>query len=147
MEREGNRSLPADFVRFAIVGGIGFIVDAGILSALVSWFGLNVYASRAVSFSIAVLATWALNRQWVFGDWKARHASAVGAEYVRYVVVQTVGALTNLAVFVAVLVAVPDLIRYPVVPLAIGAVAGLLVNFAGARLWVFARNATLPKVR
>ena len=146
MALEGNRSMATDFARFAIVGGIGFVVDAGILTALVSWFGFNVYASRAVSFTAAVLATWALNRQWVFGDWKARHARAVGAEYLRYVVVQTVGALTNLAVFVAVLAALPNLIRYPVIPLAIGAIAGLLVNFAGARLWVFTRNATNPKV-
>jgi putative flippase GtrA len=143
---DGNRPLPTDFARFAIVGGIGFVVDAGILTVLASWLGLNVYASRAVSFATAVLATWALNRQWVFGSLKARHARAVGAEYLRYVIVQTVGALTNLVVFVAVLAAVPGLIRYPVVPLAVGAVAGLLVNFAGARAWVFRRNATGPKV-
>jgi putative flippase GtrA len=143
---EGDRSVPTDFARFAIVGGIGFVVDAGILTVLASWLGFNVYASRAVSFATAVIATWALNRQWVFGGLKSRHARAVGAEYLRYVVVQTVGALTNLVVFVAVLAAVPGLIGYPVVPLAIGAIAGLLVNFAGARAWVFRRNATGPKV-
>ena len=146
MESEDNRSMPAELARFAIVGGIGFVVDAAILTALLSGLGFNVYASRAVSFATAVLATWALNRQWVFTNGKARHARAVGAEYLRYLVVQTVGALVNLGVFVVVLAMEPDLIRYPVVPLAIGSVAGLLVNFAGARLWVFARNTASPKI-
>ena len=146
MAHEGDRSVPTDFARFAIVGGIGFVVDAGILTGLTSWLGFNVYASRGVSFGTAVLATWALNRQWVFGNWRARRARAVGAEYLRYVAVQAIGALTNLGVFVSVLAAIPDLIRYPVVPLAIGAIVGLLVNFAGARAWVFRRNAADPKV-
>jgi putative flippase GtrA len=137
VDSEARPSTSGDLARFAIVGAIGFVIDAGILTALVSWFGFNVYASRAVSFATAVLATWALNRQWVFGSLRATRARAVGAEYVRYLLVQGAGALTNLAVFAAVLAWVPDWLRYPVIPLAIGAVAGLLVNFSGAKLWVF----------
>ncbi|MEO8303954.1 MAG: GtrA family protein [Betaproteobacteria bacterium] len=138
LERTGT--VPTGLARFALVGCVGFALDAGILTALVS-LGFNVYASRAVSFTIAVLATWGLNRKWVFASGDGRQARGAGAEYLRYLLVQVVGALSNLGVFVAVLSIVPDLIRFPVIPLAIGAVAGFLVNFGGARFWVFARPA------
>lgn len=54
------------------------------------------------------------------------------AEFLRYLLVQILGALANLGVFVAALKAEPELIAHPVIPLAIGAGAGLLVNCAGA---------------
>jgi putative flippase GtrA len=126
-----------EFVRFAVVGVAGFVVDAGVLTLLVSLAGWNVYAARCVSFGFAVLVTWLINRRWTFANRSMPGASAAGAEYARYLVVQVIGALANLGVFVAMLALQPALIRYPVVPLAIGAVAGLLVNYFGARAWVF----------
>jgi putative flippase GtrA len=137
-----GRTVGGELLRFAVVGAIGFVVDAGILTWLVSFIAWNVYAARAVSFGVAVLVTWLVNRSWTF----AHRGSAVpapagaGAEYARYLTVQVIGALANLGVFVAVLAVWPRLVAYPVVPLAIGAVAGLVVNFVGARHWVFARR-------
>ena len=54
------------FASYTTVGIIGFIVDAGILSALVHVWQWPHYTARAVSFSAAVTVTWALNRRWVF---------------------------------------------------------------------------------
>ena len=136
------RAVGGELFRFAVVGTIGFVVDAGILTWLVSFLAWNVYAARAVSFVVAVLVTWLVNRQWTFahrGGGRSSMAGA-GAEYARYLTVQVIGALANLGVFVGVLAVWRGLIAYPVVPLAIGAVAGLLVNFAGARRWVFAQR-------
>jgi putative flippase GtrA len=126
-----------ELLRFAVVGVAGFVVDAGVLTLLVSLPWWNVYVARCVSFGLAVLVTWLINRRWTFASRSMSRASAAGTEYARYLVVQVIGALANLGVFVAVLAVQPALIRYPVVPLAIGAVAGLLVNYFGARSWVF----------
>ncbi|MEO8536319.1 MAG: GtrA family protein [Betaproteobacteria bacterium] len=121
-------------LRFALVGAVGFVVDAGVLTAMLGSVTPSVYAARAVSFSVAVLVTWLLNRRFVFGPTQRQHA---GAEYLRYLVTQVIGALTNLAVFFTLVAAFPVLTGRPVVPLAAGAVLGAIVNYWGSTLWVF----------
>ncbi len=85
------------FARFIAVGGIGFLVDAGVLTLAVRVLGASVYPARALSFSVAVFATWLLNRAFVFGH-AGRGAPIVG-EYSRYLVTQVIAAFCNLAVF------------------------------------------------
>jgi len=130
--------LTAKLLAYSAVGVIGFVVDAGVLTALSTGYGMNVYLARCASFSIAVLITWLLNRGYVF-----RGAAALrgrrSAEYGRYLGVQVVGAAINFATFVAVLAVYPGLEAMPVVPLAAGSGLGLVFNFAGARRWVFVR--------
>ena len=58
-----RRRLPG----FAIVGAIGFLIDAGVLTLLMTRFGFDPYGARTISFTLAVTATWYMNRQWVFG--------------------------------------------------------------------------------
>src|SRR6478752_571648 len=109
------------FAKFVVVGGVGFVIDAGVLTL----------ALRALTFGSAVLATWLLNRLFVFDG--GRRTSLV-AEYGRYILTQVAGALCNLGVFVALVEMIPRLAATPVVPLAIGAVLGALVNYAGSAL-------------
>ena len=119
---------------FAIVGAIGFLIDAGILTVLMTGYDLDHYRARAISFAVAVTATWYLNRRWVFD----RHAVPMsGREYSAYVLVQIIGAGINLSIFVLAIESVPELARIPVIPLAIGAVAALLFNFAASSRFVF----------
>ena len=120
---------------FVVVGAIGFLIDAGILTALMTGFDFDHYRARAISFTIAVTATWYMNRRWVF----ERNAVRVsGREYSSYFVVQIVGAVINLSVFVAAIELAPNLATMPVIPLAIGAAAALLFNFSMSSRFVFA---------
>jgi putative flippase GtrA len=122
------------FARFLVVGGIGFLIDAGVLTLALRYITPSVYVARALSFTVAVIATWLLNRAFVFdGD----AGGSIVAEYGRYLVTQVAGALANLGVFVALIGMIPRLGATPIVPLAAGAVLGALVNYAGAALWVF----------
>ena len=122
---------------FVVVGAIGFLIDAGILTALMAGFDLDHYRARAISFTIAVTATWYMNRRWVF----QRNAVPVsGREYSSYFVVQVIGAVINLSVFVAVIEFAPKLAILPVIPLAIGAAAALLFNFSMSSRFVFATS-------
>jgi len=52
-------------------------------------------------------------------------------------VTQVIAAVCNLAVFAALIEAVPRLVATPVVPLAAGAVLGAFVNYGGSTWWVF----------
>lgn len=99
---------------------------------LVSGLGWHHYPSRAVSFSLAVTATWLLNRNWVFGP-----SADTRREYLRYFSIQAVGALINLGTYVTVIETVPRLAGTPVIPLAIGAGLALVFNFLTSRCFVF----------
>jgi putative flippase GtrA len=129
-------TLPSgDLFRFIVVGGAGFIADAGVLLAIVTGGG-DPYAGRLASFALAVTLTWWLNRIWTF---RADRRPGKGGEYAAYVLVQCGGFGVNYTIFAA---AVSTLGQGPdtvVAALALGSVAGLFVNFAGARWLVYRR--------
>lgn len=99
--------------------------------------GFHHYGARAISFTVAVTTTWYLNRRWVFERSEKR---ITGREYTSYLLVQVVGAVINLSVFIAMIEYVPDLAKVPVIPLAIGAAAALLFNFSASSLYVFSES-------
>lgn len=120
--------------RFLVVGTVGFAVDSGVLSLLVHGFGIGPIMARGPSFLSAVTVTWALNRAYTFHGLKAH---PIGAQYVRYLAAQGVGALTNLGVYAAAIFAIALCARFPVLALAPGSVAALVVNYVLLRLFVF----------
>jgi putative flippase GtrA len=122
-----------EFARFALVGAIGFAVDACVLHGLVAYAGWSPFAARAVSFPVALTATFLLNRAWTFKALRIPPAQAYGA----YVMVQVAGALLNLLVFTLCVLLVPLLYGWPVVALAIGAGVTLFFNFFASRRLVF----------
>ena len=128
---------------YLLVGGTGFLVDAALLTLLVTLGGTNPYLARCLSFPPAVLVTWALNRQLVFIS-HARTTKTRSAEYGRYFTVQTLGALINLLIYMACLKLWPALKPYPVIALAAGSAVALVFNYLGARWWVFAPPTRAP---
>jgi putative flippase GtrA len=123
------------FLRFALVGTAGFIVDASILTLLVNGLLWNHYTARAVSFAAAVTVTWYCNRRWVF-----EATANAGKEYGGYVAVQCLGAAINLATYVGLIESMPALRRVPAVPLAVGSLLALAANFFASRRFVFDRS-------
>lgn len=124
----------SQFLRFCVVGTIGFFVDAGVLQALVFGAGLNPYAARVASFLAAASVTWWLNRRYTFD---VAHAPT-RREWARYVSLMMLGALTNYGAY-AIAISVWDLARAHLwIGVAIGSIAGLGVNYATSRAFVFA---------
>ncbi|MGX7004345.1 GtrA family protein [Caballeronia sp. KNU42] len=130
-----NRTFLKKIFSFGIVGGVGFVVDAGVLTLLSSNMGMNVYLSRLFSFTVAVFVTWMLNRRWVFKSDAPTTNKA--NEYISYLTVQVIGALINLGIFALSIFYFPGLKVYPIVPLAFGSVCAMFFNFVGAQVWVF----------
>lgn len=124
------------------MGGLGFVVDAAILSALVHVLDWPHYTARAISFAAAVTVTWYCNRRWVFSRSNDR-----AREYGAYFVVQIVGAVINLGTYALVITLVPSLARLPILPLATGAGLALLFNYSGASRWVFVDSSTRREQR
>ena len=121
-----------EFLSFAVVGGIGFVVDVGVLYLLAP--SLGWYAARVVSFIAAATATWLLNRRFTF---RARHSgTSIVREYVHYMLTMLAGALVNYTAYVITLHWVGGPLA-PALGVAIGSCAGLVVNFLSARHIVF----------
>lgn len=129
-----SKLLPEGFPTFIIVGGIGFIIDASILSILVHGYGWGDYTARIVSFAVAVTATWYLNRRYVF---YARKTPDRHREFSRYLAVQLTGMAINFLAYSLCIATVEIMDRWPVMALAVGSTVALFFNFMGARIFVF----------
>jgi putative flippase GtrA len=74
------------FVRFSIVGGVGFLIEATLLTYFATVPGIGAIKGRAISFPIAVVTTWWLNRTLTFQSTNNPHR-----ESFRYFLVQSLG--------------------------------------------------------
>ena len=127
-------SLKTRLSHFTVVGFVGFLVDGGILVILHDVYSVNPYASRCVSFPVAMTVTWLLNRVLTFADRKdARATSELG----RYAMVAVAGALLNMLVFFALVRYFTFMGEIVLLPLAIAAGVALIFNFLGSRFFVF----------
>jgi putative flippase GtrA len=121
-----------------MVGGIGFVIDAGILALLVHGLGLDPLLSRLVSFPCAMTVTWYLNRRVTFS-----HAvsSKSGREWFRYALVSMAGNLVNFIVYAACIRLSQHMYAYPEIALAIAAIIALVFNYLGFSRFAFRQDA------
>jgi putative flippase GtrA len=121
------------FLRYGMVGAAGFAIDGLILHGGVR-AGLNYFTARLVSFSIAVVCTWLLNRSFTF---RTPSAHGKAKEAALYVAVQCAGGAANIGVYTAAVMLVPALKDWLLVPLAMGSAAGLCLTYLGAKHLAF----------
>jgi putative flippase GtrA len=124
--------LGREFLSFAVVGAVGFVVDVAVLYLLAPLLGW--YGARVLSFLAAATATWVLNRRYTFNGRKAN--ASVLREYLGYLVTMLGGAVVNYGAYVLVLHWVSGAWA-PAAGVALGSCAGLVVNFLSARYLVF----------
>jgi putative flippase GtrA len=124
------------FLRFAIVGTFGFVVDAGVLALLLASDVAGFHAGRCASFLAGASFTWAVNRRVTFAD--RRPGDGRGAEWARYVAAMAAGAALNYGVYALVLHVFGYTAVIAVLAVAVGAIAGLGLNFLAASRLVFA---------
>lgn len=122
------------FIRFACVGGAGFVVnEAALYLALRA--GLDRYSGWFVAFAVAVTFTWWGNRTMTFRDRAAR--DGLFAEWARFVIANSFGAAANFATYSALVNFAPMPAANPYAALAAGTLVGLLFNFVASQRFVF----------
>ena len=122
------------FLRFALVGAAGFVVNEAAL-----WIALNVlHLGKDVAwffaFVPAVTFTWWGNRSFTFREHASTGARAMLNEWVRFVTTNSFGALVNLVIY--------ELLIHlttasPLLALACGVLAGMVFNFTLSKRFVF----------
>lgn len=84
------------FLKFLVVGGIGFLIDTGTLSLMVFAVHTDRTLAKGISFSLAVISNYLLNRFWTYPDSRSK---SVLAQITQFAVVSLVGLGINLVVF------------------------------------------------
>jgi len=120
---------------YSAIGVIGFAVEAYTLSEAIRLGWATPITGRMISFPAAVLVTWGLNRRYTF-----RSKAKAAGEGTRYFISQCLGASANLAVYTIVVGLVPLFNSHPIAGLAVGAGAGLVVNYGLSAFWVFRKS-------
>lgn len=117
-------------VRFAFVGGVGFLVNLAVYTLAVHAVGLDYRFASVVAWLVAVLNNFVLNRHWTFdaGDGRA-HAQAI-----RFFLVSLLAEAFSLALL-TLLVQSAGFAKVPAQALAVA--ASMPLNFLGNKLWSF----------
>jgi putative flippase GtrA len=135
VSNEPATSTQVQFFRFAVVGAAGFVVDAAALYSAMHYAGANHYVGRAISYLLAATFTWALNRHYTFridGGNTGRLR-----EWAKFLLGNAFGGLLNYTTYAALVASSIAVSAHPTLGVAVGSAAGLLVNFALSRRFVF----------
>ncbi|MBB2751375.1 UNVERIFIED_ORG: putative flippase GtrA [Rhizobium aethiopicum] len=118
-------------IRFTIAGGIGFLVDAGMLSALLHLTSLGPFLARLVAIACAMAVTWVFNRRYTFD----RSGRTLAAEGFRYGSIGVTAALVNYGLYSTLLLSLPAL--QPLAAMVIASIASMVFSFFGYSRFVF----------
>ena len=126
------RGIGVEFLKFGVVGAIGFVFDTATVYGLRSSVG--IYAAGFLAYGVAATVTWGLNRAWTF---RGLGAGPAHRQWATFLAANLLGFLLNRGTFVALVALVPLCAAQPVLAVAAGAGAGMFLNFALSRNYVF----------
>ncbi len=84
------------FIKFAIVGGAGAIVDFGVLNLMVLGFGWAKFFANLLSVSCAIVSNFTWNRLWTYPESRER---PLHTQFGQFALVNLFGLAINQAVF------------------------------------------------
>src|SRR3972149_238333 len=141
-ERVRRRMPPAHrkeakpFVKFAIVGSIGFVIDTGTLYLLIFALGLDGDTERtlakAISFTLAVISNFFWNRRWTYPESRPK---PLGKQMAQFLVLNVIGLGINLVVFSTV-----DSLLVPIMDLGLAIAGAQVAAVSVAMFWNFGAN-------
>lgn len=118
---------------FGLAGTVGFLIDSTTLYMLKGALGL--YLARAISFLCAVIGTWLINRSLTF----KHHSSqlTLSREFLRYLIMMLLGGVVNYLVYALSVYNLPTVREHPILGVALGSLAGMVVNYLQMKLLLF----------
>jgi len=125
---------------FGLVGTIGFLVDAGLLLALVRLGGLPPLFARVLSFIVAASVTFLLNQRFTFES----GSSFSVRRWSGYLMAMTVGACLNLGAYHLWVSYHGEASIHLLIGTALGSLSGMFCNYYTSSSWVFRTPRTRP---
>ena len=126
------------YIKFACVGGIGFIVD---LSAMIvfSTF-MPLFVARSLAFFFAVNSNWLLNRRITFKQQQFERNSGLLQEWSKFLCSSCIGAIPNLFCYWLLVSGLSLTGSAAIIAIIPGIIFGMLINYLLADRWVFSRK-------
>lgn len=93
------------FLRFAVVGIIGAVVDFGVMNLLVNVFGASFVLAGTISFICAIISNFTWNRYWTYPDSRSKK---VRDQLIQFTIISVIGLAIRLPILA---VLEPALIR------------------------------------
>jgi len=129
-----HQFLIRQFLKFAVVGSLGTLIDFGLLNLFVKVFRFDVYFSATLSFIAAVINNFLLNKYWTFKIAQAQDEGKGRRQFVQFSLVSVIGLAINLLIMYV-------LIQYASLWYNWAKVAATVVvlvwNFWANKLWTF----------
>jgi putative flippase GtrA len=134
------------FIKFGIVGLIGSVIDFGVFNLLTIAFNVTSIASSTVSFALAVINNFILNRFWTYPETRQ---SSIYKPLVQFAIVSCLGLAIRIPLFAwleKVLIplaakTIPNVLTPTIVGhnIALALVIGVVMlwNFFANRFWTF----------
>ena len=125
------------FVKFAVVGALGAIIDFGLLNLLKGGFGWHLLAAKVCSVSVAIISNFIWNRYWTYPESRTHKKRT---QLPQFAAVNLIGLVINTFILVSIDALIVGYIgeplSYNVANLfAIGVV--MFWNFGVNRLWTY----------
>lgn len=142
VREEGLRGVLRDLMRFAVVGGVGLVVDVGVFNLLRATVLADgrvtgaVLIAKSISISAAILTNWAGNRWWTFRSHRQARMLPEAAAFFAVSLIGSAISLLCLAIShyaLGLTSALADNVSANV----IGLVLGSAFRFVASRAWVF----------
>ena len=125
-------SLGPSFTRYCIVGGSGYLVNAGVFWAAVR--ALPYPVAFALAFAVAATSNFCLNRRWTFASSRHRRAAH---QFGRFLAVSVLALVSDLVVLSL-------LVESALLPEFLAALVAIAfttpVSFGANRLWTFSHR-------
>lgn len=142
VEEHAGAGIRSQVMRFAAVGGLGFLLDAGVFNLLrvtvlaPSTFHQGPLLAKVISTAVAIMANWLGNRYWTFSGQRNASTAREALEFVAVSLLGMLVAVACLAVSRYVL-GLTSLLADNVSSNGIGLLLGSSVRFALYRYWVY----------
>ncbi|WP_323148177.1 GtrA family protein [Pseudomonas oryzihabitans] len=119
--------------QFGFVGAIGFLVDTGCLYLLKS--ALGIYPAKLISFFMAALTTWILNRKITFRENIPKGNLAIEAS--KYLIAMLGGGIINYSIFYVTTKSFDLFFNHPFIAVAAGSISGMAFNFIASKKVIY----------
>ena len=122
------------FLKFALVGGSGVLVNEGLLWLLWGIWGMVLFAASILAIEVSIIWNFSLNEVWTFHDRGDGGAKAVFRRMGLFNLISIVGLSLNIAI----LLFLHNVFGvYPLTANAVGIAVAFLWNFSANNLWTW----------